>query len=217
MKTLEKEKIEENLRWVLTNCTNEKENLEEFEHFISKIKLSGMDKKFCKNCALYLDDFEKNDTDGYKAKIIEFVEKASYFEGKLECQKPSIFNSVYHINIFNNNSKTRIPLHRLAPYLAEKSFIVEFHNWTSEGVNVCFDIEEVKEGVHHQEKEYKHRFTIHERGTMRQCSPTFKEESYRYYLGMIKQIEQFYKDYNDTDNYKEYIEYETKVQEGVKV
>ena len=80
----------------------------------------------------------------------------------------------------------------------------------AEGVNVCFDIEEEKTGVHHKEKEYKHRFTIHERGTMRQCSPTFKEESYKYYLGILKQIEQFYKDTDSAEKYKEYIEYDIK-------
>ena len=136
------------------------------------------------------------------------MEKTSFYEGDLKCLKPSIFNSVYHINLFKEIKNKRIPLHRLAPYLAEKNFVVEFHNWTSEGVNVCFDIEEEKSGVHHKDKEYKHRFTIHERGTMRQCSPTFKEESYKYYLGIAKQIEQFYKDIKDTEKYKQYIESE---------
>ena len=59
------------------------------------------------------------------------------------------------------------------------------------------DIEEEKTGIHHNTKEYKHRFTIHERGTIRQCSPTFKEESYRYYLGLLKQINNFFKNESD--------------------
>ena len=45
---------------------------------------------------------------------------------------------------------------------------------------------------------------------MRQCSPTFKEESYKYYLGILKQIEQFYKDTDSAEKYKEYIEYDIK-------
>ena len=71
-------------------------------------------------------------------------------------------------------------------------------------VCVCFDIEEEKSGSHHKLKEYKHRFTIHERGTMRQCSPTMKEESYKYYLGIIKTIKMFFED-DEVVDYKKYI------------
>ena len=110
-------------------------------------------------------------------------------------------NSVYHCTLSNN---FRIPLHKLAPYLSKLGLIVEFHNWSSEGCNICFPVEEFKDG--HVTKEYKHRFTIHERSTMRQCSPTYHDESYKFYTVIIDLINKFLKD-NKSDNidYKQYI------------
>ena len=209
IKRMDSETRQKNLFWIYDNCIDEKGNLINVKKFLKLIaKTDWIDKTFAKSCSVYIDDFEPNEVDQYREKIKNFLDKTSFYEGELKCLKPSIFNSVYHINLFKEIKNKRIPLHRLAPYLAEKNFVVEFHNWTSEGVNVCFDIEEEKIGAHHKDKEYKHRFTIHERGTMRQCSPTFKEESYKYYLGIAKQIEQFYKDIKDTEKYKQYIESE---------
>ena len=54
-------------------------------------------------------------------------------------------------------------------------------------------------------KEYKHRFTIHEKSSMRQCSPGFKDESYKYYKGVIKLIKTFIDSGQKFDNYKKYI------------
>lgn len=206
-KNMDSEIRKKNIEWIFENCLDEKGNLVNVKNFLKKIKNeSWLDKSFVKSCVVYADDFEANEVDAFRQKIKDFIEKTSPYEGELKCLNPSIFNSVYHINIFKNVKDKRIPLHRLAPYLAEKNFVVEFHNWTSEGVNICFDIEEEKTGVHHKDKDYRHRFTIHERGTMRQCSPTFKEESYKYYFGIIKQIEQFYNDIKDTEKYKQYID-----------
>ena len=211
VKNMDEETRNKNLEWIYDNCIDGKGNLINVKTFLKLISQEDwIDKKFAKSCCVYVDDFEPNEVDEYRLKVKNFIEKTECYNGTLKCMKPSIFNSVYHINIFKNIKNKRIPLHRLAPYLAEKNFVVEFHNWISEGVNVCFDIEEEKSGVHHKEKEYKHRFTIHERGTMRQCSPTFKEESYKYYLGILKQIEQFYKDTDSAEKYKEYIEYDIK-------
>lgn len=211
IKNMNEETRNKNLEWIYDNCIDGKGNLINVKTFLKLIsKEEWIDKKFAKSCCVYVDDFEPNEIDEYRLKVKNFIEKTECYSGTLKCMKPSIFNSVYHINIFKNIKNKRIPLHRLAPYLAEKNFVVEFHNWISEGVNVCFDIEEEKSGVHHKEKEYKHRFTIHERGTMRQCSPTFKEESYKYYLGILKQIEQFYKDTDSAEKYKDYIEYDIK-------
>jgi hypothetical protein len=208
IKSMDSETRDKNLEWVFDNCVDEKGRLVSVKSFLKLIKNnSWIDKNFAKSCIVYTDDFEPHQIDEYRNKIKNFIENTTFYNGDLKCMKPSIFNSVYHINLFKNIKNKRIPLHRLAPYLAEKNFVVEFHNWISEGVNVCFDIEEEKDGVHHKDKEYKHRFTIHERGTMRQCSPTFKEESYKYYLGIVKQIEQFFKDTNTAEKYKEYIEY----------
>ncbi len=208
VKSMDKEIRDKNLEWIFDNCIDDKGRLTNVKNLLKLIKKTEwLDKTFAKACSVYVDDFEANEVDLFRLKVKNFIEQTTFYPGELKCMKPSIFNSVYHINLFKDIKNKRISLHRLAPYLAEKNFVVEFHNWISEGVNVCFDIEEEKTGVHHKDKEYKHRFTIHERGTMRQCSPTFKEESYKYYLGIVKQIEQFYKDTGKDEKYKQYIEY----------
>ena len=208
IKSMDTEIRDKNLEWIFDNCIDEKGRLTNVKNLLKLIKKTEwLDKTFVKACSVYVDDFESEEVDLFRLKVKNFIDQTNFYPGELKCMKPSIFNSVYHINIFKDIKNKRISLHRLAPYLAEKNFVVEFHNWISEGVNVCFDIEEEKTGVHHKDKEYKHRFTIHERGTMRQCSPTFKEESYKYYLGIVKQIEQFYKDTKKDEKYKKYIEY----------
>lgn len=202
----EKETVDRNLEWVFENCINERGELRSYKEMLKIVKNTGeeYDEKILNSLIVYTDDFEKDEPDKFKDKVINFITKCSCIDEDIKCVSSSIFNSVYHIDIFKNIRNKRIPLHVLAPYLAKKNFIVEFHNWTSEGVNVCFDIEEEKSGSHHKLKEYKHRFTIHERGTMRQCSPTMKEESYRYYLGIIKTIKTFFEN-EDFTEYKQYI------------
>ena len=206
IRNLDKDILNKNLEWIFNNCCNENMELHNYKKMLKIIKNldSSLDSRVINSCIVYLDDFEKNEPEKFKEKIINFVNNCSFIEDDIKCMTPSIFNSVYHIDIFKNTKNKRIPLHILSPYLAKKNFIVEFHNWTSEGVNVCFDIEEEKSGSHHKLKEYKHRFTIHERGTMRQCSPTMKEESYKYYLGIIKQIQLFFDD-SENIEYKKYI------------
>lgn len=207
IRNTDKEILNKNLSWLFENCSDETNNLIPMNQIKEKmLKETNLDHNIIKSCIVYIDDFEKNETSKYKEKIISFCNNCSYLENDLIFVKSNIFNSVYHVNIFKNIEK-RIPLHKLAPYLAQKNFIVEFHNWTSEGVNICFEIEEEKLGPHHNQKDYKHRFTIHERGTIRQCSPTFKDESYRYYLGLIKQIHKFFIEENidKLEDYKEHI------------
>ena len=207
IRNLKESEVSKNLEWIFENCINEKIELHNYKkmlEIIKKLDDTTLDKRIINSCLVYIDDFEKNEVSLFKEKILNFVNNCSFVDEDIKCMKPSIFNSVYHIDIFKNTKNKRIPLHILSPYLAEKNFIVEFHNWTSEGVNVCFDIEEEKSGSHHKLKEYKHRFTIHERGTMRQCSPTMKDESYKYYLGVIKQIKLFFEETGKVE-YKKYI------------
>ena len=45
-------------------------------------------------------------------------------------------------------------------------------------------------------KIYKHRFTIHEYGSIRQCSPTYSDESYLYYKNVVNLIKKFVKSQN---------------------
>lgn len=150
---------------------------------------------------VYLDDFEKNEVDLYLEKVKKLETIEPLFKGTLEYLNTRVYNSVYHINI----SKERLYLHILAPYLADKGILAEFHNWTSEGVNICFPIEEDLDNDYCVPKEYKHRFTIHEKSSMRQCSPGFKEESYKYYQGVMKLIKKFIEGGQKFDGYKKYI------------
>ena len=41
-------------------------------------------------------------------------------------------------------------------------------------------------------KEYKHRFSIHETTKIRQCSPTNKKEAYSNYLGVMMLLKEFF-------------------------
>lgn len=151
--------------------------------------------------SVYLDDFEPDQLQEYMDKIKRIETLPPLFEGILENINTKVYNSVYHINI----CQERLSLHILAPYLAEKGILVEFHNWTSEGVNICFPIEQEVKSDYNFPKDYKHRFTIHEKSSMRQCSPGFKEESYRYYKGVIKLIKEFIENGQVFDGYKKYI------------
>jgi len=209
IRNLDKNILEKNLNWLFENCVNKKNELYSTSRMLKKLdKTFDIDKRVIKSLIVYIDDFDSEEITDFTNKIHHFINDCGYFEGKLNYVEPSIFNSVYHLNIFGkNNDVNRIPNHKLAPYLADKGFIIEFHNWTSEGVNICFDIEEEKKGSHHNNKEYKHRFTINNKGTMRQCSPTFKEEAYKYYVGTMKQIEIFLKNLENID-YKSYIKEE---------
>jgi hypothetical protein len=208
-RNIDKNVMKKNLSWLFNNCINKKNELYSTSHMLKRLeKTYDIDKRVIKSLIVYIDDFESDEIEEFKEKILLFINECSYFEGKLNYVDPSIFNSVYHLNIFGKISDhKRIPNHKLAPYLADKGFIIEFHNWTSEGVNICFDIEEEKKGSHHNNKEYKHRFTINNKGTMRQCSPTFKDEAYKYYMGTMKQIEIFLKNIDNID-YKSYVKEE---------
>ena len=98
----------------------------------------------------YWDDFDNHKE--YEEKVLTFLDKLEFYEGDLKCKKYDVFNSVYHIQPIKNNF-FRMPLHKLAPYLASIGVQVEYHNWTSEGVNICFDIKEIKDGINHQDKD----------------------------------------------------------------
>lgn len=188
--------------WLMKNCVDDENELCRLGELNKKIKqsvFSPEDKQFLNICSSYIDDFDE--LAKYKAKLIDFFECEPLFESKFEFVYPSVYNSVYHCTLSNDY---RIPLHKLAPYLSNLGLIVEFHNWSSEGCNICFPIEEFKDG--HITKEYKHRFTIHERSTMRQCSPTYHEESYKFYKIIIDLINRFIKEHDSLEeDYTKYI------------
>lgn len=149
IRNLDKNILEKNLNWLFENCVNKKNELYSTSRMLKKLdKTFDIDKRVIKSLIVYIDDFDSEEITDFTNKIHHFINDCGYFEGKLNYVEPSIFNSVYHLNIFGkNNDVNRIPNHKLAPYLADKGFIIEFHNWTSEGVNICFDIEEEKKDL----------------------------------------------------------------------
>lgn len=198
MSVTEKQKCNQ---WLDENLPKLDQNIR-YQELISLIDIpKDIDNTFVQFVLCYWDDFD--DYESFRNKINKLDEKLILYEGDISCAKYDIFNSVYHIQSIKN-SHFRMPLHKLAPYLAQIGVQVEFHNWTSEGVNMCFDIEEVKEGLNHSDKDYKHRFTIHETTKIRQCSPTSKEEAYTNYLGVMNILKKFFT-LKDID-YKKYIE-----------
>ena len=126
---------------------------------------ASVDKRALVSLLIYIDDFDDHEVDKFLSKIRKYETMDNIFKDVLKCEKPKIYNSVYHISICDNNKTQRLFLHRLAAYLAEKGILVEFHNWSSEGVNICFPIEMDIESSGSATKEYKHRFTIHEKTT----------------------------------------------------
>jgi hypothetical protein len=184
---LETKKI--NLEW-LKNNLNTKKEIED------KMKDNKqLNKEFLNFCLLFIED--DNNYSNYIEKMFKLLQPVIICHDNLYCNNFTIYNSVYHISPLNKKN-FRMPLHRLAPYLASRGVAVEYHNWTSEGVNICFDIEEKKEGINHSNKEYKHRFSIHETTKIRQCSPTNKKEAYGNYLGVMKLLQDFF-DHPDVD------------------
>jgi len=191
------------LNWLFNKCV-EKGKLIKESSMIEKIKLTleNIDEKLAFSCSKYLNDFDVNDFDKFKSKIEEFIKVDNFYNGEISCGEVTIYNSVYHINPIKQKG-FRMPLHKLAPYLVNMGVMVEYHNWTSEGVNICIDIEEEKNGPNHINKEYKHRFTVHETTKIRQCSPTSRDEAYRNYLGIMNLLKMFFRE-KDID-YKKYI------------
>jgi len=187
------------LEWLFTNCIKNDTliRLNELTQIIKNSDFNEDDIKFLNICSCYIDEFD-NFTN-FEAKVEDFLNCGNIFDDNFDFLYPSVYNSVYHCTL---DDTLRIPLHKLAPYLSNLGLTVEFHNWNSEGCNVCFPIEEFKDG--HITKEYKHRFTIHERSTMRQCSPTYHNESYKFYKIIVKLINKFILE-EDTINYNKYI------------
>lgn len=195
---LDKKDQEIIFRWISNNCIVDGKLLR-----LCKVPLPfHLDERALQTLLIYIDDFEENQVYEFMTKIRNIANINNIFEGKLTEVEPKIYNSVYHIKM--SSSENRISLHKMAPYLYDKGISVEFHNWTSEGVNICFPVENNKE-LNTNDKVYKHRFTVHERSSMRQCSPAFKEESYKYYKGVMKLIKEFIDNGQEYRDFKKYV------------
>ena len=149
---------------------------------------------------LYYQDFDKNQVSEYIKKIKNLDQNVDMFEGDLKCSESNIFNSVFYTDCIKN---IRVPLHLLAQYLSSFGIIVNYDNRSSEGVIVCFNVEEKKTSYNYNIKEYKHRFTIHMNGKIKQCSPSKQEEAHKYYFGLMNLIKKFFE--RDDINFTQYL------------
>ena len=193
---IDKEEKEKSLSWLEKNYCFDTNIL------LKNIKSSKEDinKVFLSFCALFSED--QDDKVKYLEKMNSLLEPKIICNDLLECGNFTIYNSVYHISPVKNKN-FRMPLHRLGPYMVNLGVAGEYHNWTSEGVNICFDAEEKKTGLNHCNKEYKHRFSIHETTKIRQCSPTNKKEAYANYLGVMSLLKDFFD--NPNVDFKKYV------------
>ena len=210
--SLSQEEKEKNIQWLLNELKDFEEDTR-FKDLMEELKISEeMNHNFIMFLLKYYDDYDS--FEDFSNHINTTKKHLILSEEKVNCDKYDIFNSVYHIQPIKN-SNFRMPLHKLAPFLAGMGVSTSFHNAISEGVNVCFDTEEEKEGINHEDKFYKHRFTIHITSKIRQSSPTSKEEAYKYYKGMMNLLKLFFKK-NDID-FQKYISEDIKVHDNVKI
>ena len=210
--SLSDEEKKKNIDWLIKELSDYEEGTRE-KDLLEEMKIPDeLNERFIIFLLKYFNDHDK--LDNYKKHIALLTENLVLSEKKVGCSKFNIFNSVYHIQPVKNPN-FRMPLHKLAPFLAGLGVCTSFHNAISEGINVCFDVEEEKEGINHEDKFYKHRFTIHVTSKIRQSSPTCREEAYKYYLGMMNLLKLFCKQ-EDID-FKKYISEDIKAHDNVKI
>lgn len=176
----------------------------QMKNFISKNIKNQKEKEFLNFCTLYIeDDIEKN-IDKYIEKIKLLYKNINIYEGKLDYKNLSVYNQVYHIEPIKDQN-FKIPLLHLAIFLGEKGFNVDYRNWGSQGLNICLPTNEKGDD---NIKNYKHRFSIHNKN-IRQFSPTNKQEAYNNYKGLIIILKEFF---NKKDiDFSKYSRYKTPV------
>jgi hypothetical protein len=218
--TLSIKKLQDNLTFLSTICKNNMESyIDKFIdlsyedglvresrliEILNHTKLTDEEERVFDIFGRYVNDFDFDEHPEMIEKIRELVKIKKIYSGeKLEFRDVTIYNSVFHVNPLRTEKNFRMPLYLLAPFLLKIGLIVSFHNWKSEGVNICIDSEEEKPGPNHANKEYKHRFVIHETGKIRQCSPSNKREAYKNYLGIMNLLKIFFK--QKDINFEEYI------------
>lgn len=186
MYSLDTETVDKNLKWFYNNLTDSTEQM------LDKIDANiNIDKRFLTTLALYIDDC--NDLSKSIKELVDdiFEHKPIFFESdKLVGSESEINNSVFYLNIFKEPVKRLeeyIMLFDLAKFLLEMGITVVYINTTGK-LNICFDIEEEKI----KNKNYKHRFSLHNTGTLRQTSPTSHEESYECYKSLMTCIKEYY-------------------------
>lgn len=206
------EEKQKNILWLI-NETKQFKKETRVKYLIDNLKIPDeMNKKYILFLIKYFDDY--NNIEDFNLHILGTQKELILCEEKVSCSKYDIFNSVFHMKPINNKN-FKMPLHKLAPFLAELGVSVSWHNSLSEGCNVCFDIEEEKEGINHENKFYKHRFTIYITSKIKQTSPTMKDEAYKYYVGLTNLIKMFLK--KEDIDFKKYISNDINIDKNIKI
>lgn len=206
------DKKKKNINWLIKELKDFEEGTR-IKDLLNELRIpKEMNEKYINFLINYYDDFD--DKDNFCIHIHRTLEELILCEEKVSCKKYDIYNSVFHMQPINNPN-FRMPLHKLAPFLSNLGVTVSWHNALSEGLNVSFDIEEEKEGINHEDKFYKHRFTIYITSKIKQTSPTMKDEAYKYYTGLTNLIKMFFKE-KDID-FKKYITTNIPVSDNIKI
>lgn len=178
----------------------------EFLEILKDIDLTGKRKKrkVFKIFSRYINDFDFDEQPELINKIIALTKAGNLFSGEiLEYRDVTIYNSVFHITPIKTKKKFKMPLYLLAPFFVSQRLMTSYHNWKSEGINVCVESLEKKPGTNHSHKEYKHRFVIQQTGRIRQCSPSSRKEAYGNYLGIMGLLKKFFE--NPDISFEQYI------------
>lgn len=183
--TLDKKVLEKAKEEILRKCSGNLPLFVDDDHFDID------DDVLRKVLAEYVDDY-----DDYSEleKLMEYIiqEKPKLFDGDvLTTEKYNISNVVYSLNILKKGEKElELPLDKIALKLDEYGFHVQYHNWHQVPIVVFFRVMD-------DDSANFHRFEINLSGTVRQFSPTLKEEAYRFYQGLMKTIQKII----DENNY----------------
>jgi len=182
IQSLKEEVYIKNLKWFYKNLKN---TTEEMLIFIENHHYE-CDTRFLETISFYIDD-----ETSLKKKInkLRILEEPIYTGKEIDRSKSEINNSVFYSKLFETSPKLlqdHIRLYELASFLHSKDIDAVYFNINSK-IFVYFDIEEEK----NTNKRYKHRFSLHNFGTIRQISPTYHSEAYKYYVILVTLIKEF--------------------------
>jgi hypothetical protein len=211
--SLSVEEKEKNIEWLLNKLKDFPEGTREQD--LEELKIpNDMNEKFIRFILKYYNDYD--DLKYYEIHIRKLLNHILLKNNDLDikCTSINVYNSVYHNNVVKTDN-FKMPLHKLSLYLLKKGFETSWHNVFNDGLNICFDIENKKEGLNKENKFYKHRFTIYTTSEIRQSSPSFREESYKYYLILVKAIEHFFQ--TEDIDFKRYLKTDVKCKKNLKI
>ena len=118
-------------------------------------------------------------------------EEPKLFEGEvLFTERYNISNAVYYFDLLKGTKGQEMPLDKIAVDLYNRGISVQYQPWHQNTMSVFFRVID-------EDSANFHRFTFNLSGTVKQFSPTAKDEAYKFYFALMKTIEQII----DQNNY----------------